>query len=182
MKPVAVAGLLALAACQQPATSNSNVSPTVNRNDTGVQPDAAFSTDSAALPAPELKGVTTTSGSWKLLESGSGDQAVFKLAGNSVAFSLRCDRKVRQIIFVRAGTDENGGTLQLIVADGAATFPAEEVSHGNIRAIDLVTDTFVTHVLAEAKGQIGVRIGHGTTFAMPSDPVIGLVIKRCAAP
>jgi hypothetical protein len=129
-----------------------------------------------------LQGVATAQGRWRFQVSADGDQAIFGTPGEPAAFTLRCDAAHGRMVFSRAAAGETGDTLQVIAADGAATFPAKADGHGRIRAGDFVRDTFLTQVLATAQGRIGVRVGDGRTLAMPSDPVIGQTIKRCAAP
>lgn len=185
MKRLAVAALLlTLGAChhEQPANEAAPAPVAANLADARRVPAAKGGAGSAALPAPELEGVATANGRWRFQVSAEGDQAVFGMPGEPAAFTLRCDAAARRMIFSRAAAGESGATLQIIGADGAATFAAEPDGHGRIKASDFVQDTFLTQVLAEAEGRIGVRIGSGRTLAMPSDPVIGQTIKRCAAP
>jgi hypothetical protein len=82
----------------------------------------------------------------------------------------------------RAADGHSAKTMQIVAADGAATFPTKPDGNGRLRASDFVTDTFLTQVLAEATGRIGVKLDNGPTLAMPADPVIGQTIRRCAAP
>jgi hypothetical protein len=180
----AVALLLALAACHpaQPANQAAPADATANLADARRVPAPDTGVGSAALPAPELDGVATASGRWRFQVSADGEQAIFGLPGQPAAFSMRCEAEARHMLFSRDAAGESGATLQIIAADGAATFAAKPDGHGRILASDFVQDTFLTQVLAEAKGRIGVRIGSGATLAMPSDPVIGQTIKRCAAP
>jgi hypothetical protein len=170
---------LGLAACsRQPAHNQATPSPTPSTAPT-IAVTAA--TGSAALPAPELAGIATARGSWKIQASGDGDQAVFGIDGHPSLFALRCDAGTRQIVFTRAASGAPK-TMQIVATDGAATFPAEPAGTGRVRASDFVTDTFLTQVLATASGRIGVKLDDGPTLAMPADPVIGQTIKRCAAP
>jgi len=181
----AVALLLVLAAChqrEQPANQAAPTNTTANLADARRVPAPDTGIGSAALPAPELEGVATASGRWRFQVSADGDQAIFGTPGEAAAFTLRCDADARRMIFSRAADGQSGTTLQIIAADGAATFPAKTDGHGRIVTSDFVVDTFLTQVLAEADGRIGVRIGAGPTLAMPSDPIVGQTIKRCAAP
>ena len=185
MKRLAVAALLVtLGAChhEQPANEAAPTPVAANLADVRRVPAAKGGAGSAALPAPELEGVATANGRWRFQVSADGDQAIFGTPGEPAAFTLRCDAAHGRMVFSRAAAGETGDTLQIIAADGAATFPAKADGHGRIRASDFVRDTFLTQVLAEAEGRIGVRIGAGPTLAMPSDPVIGQTIKRCPAP
>ena len=184
MKRLAVAALLlALAACHREQPANEAApADAANLADVRRIPAPANDAGSAALPAPELQGVATSQGRWRFQVSADGDQAIFGTPGEPAAFTLRCDAAHGRMVFSRAAAGETGDTLQIIAADGAATFPAKADGHGRIRASDFVRDTFLTRVLAEAEGRIGVRIGAGPTLAMPSDPVIGQTIKRCPAP
>ena len=179
-----VALLLALAAChgEQPANEAAPAAPIVNLADARRVPAPASGVGSAALPAPELENVSTAQGRWRFQVSADGDQAIFGMPGEAAAFTLRCDPAAGRMIFSRAAAGQSGATLQIIAADGAATFPAKADGHGRIRASDFIRDTFLTQVLAEAEGRIGVRIGSGPTLALPAAPVIGQTIKRCAAP
>ena len=177
--------LLALGACHQrdqPANQTAPAPTIANLADARRVPAPDTGIGSAALPAPELAGVATATGRWRFQVSGGGDQAVFGTPGQPAAFTIRCDAAARRLIFSRAATGEAGDTLQVIADDGAATFPAKADGHGRLVASDFVADTFLTQVLAKATGRIGVRIGAGATLAMPTDPVIGQTIKRCAAP
>jgi len=174
--------LAALAGCHRATPAGNEAQPAANLADARRIPAPDTGAGSAALPAPELEGVATASGRWRFQVSADGDQAIFGTPGQAADFSLRCDAGKRQMIFSRAAAGQAGKTLQIIAADGAATFPAKADGHGRIVASDFVVDTFLTQVLAEAEGRIGVRIGTGPTLAMPSDPVIGQTIKRCAAP
>lgn len=173
-------GLLAgLAACSRGPSGN-RATPTPTPTPTAVI-ETASANGSAALPAPELDGVVTASGQWRFQVSGNGEQAVFGDTGAASEFALRCDREARRIVFSRAASGGSGKTIQIVAADGAATFDATN-DGGRTRASDFVTDTFLTQVLAEATGRIGVKVGDGPTLAMPADPVIGQAIRRCAAP
>ena len=180
--------LLTLAACHQREQPANQASPANTTSESGNLADARrvpapdTGIGSAALPAPELDGVATASGRWRFQVSAGGDQAIFGTPGETAAFTMRCDANKRRMIFSRAAAGQAGTTLQIVADDGAATFPAKADGHGRIVASDFIVDTFLTQVLAEAKGRIGVRIGAGSTLAMPSDPVIGQTIKRCAAP
>ena len=183
MKRLAAAVLLAaLAACHAEQPANQATPATANLADARRAPAPDVGAGSATLPTPELDGVATASGRWRFQVSAGGDQAIFGTPGEPAAFTLRCDAAARRVIFSRAADGESGTTLQIVAASGAATFPATLDGHGRIKADDFVQDTFLTQVLATAKGRIGVRIGAGRTLAMPSDPVIGQTIKRCAAP
>jgi hypothetical protein len=86
------------------------------------------------------------------------------------------------MVFTRAASGGTGNTMQIVAADGAATFFTEPGAAGRVQASDAVADTFLTEVLAKAKDRIGVKIGGGATLAMPVDPVIRQTILRCAAP
>jgi len=177
--------LLALAAChheQQPANEAAPDVPVANLADARRVPAPESGVGSAALPAPELAGVETAQGRWRFQVSAEGDQAIFGTPGQAAAFAMRCDIEKGRMVFSRAAAGQQGDTLQIIASDGAATFPAETDGHGRIRTEDFVRDTFLTQVLAQAEGRIGVRIGSGRTLAMPADPIIGQTIKRCAAP
>lgn len=180
----AAALLLTLATCHpaQPTNQAAPTSTTANLADARRAPVPDTGVGSAALPAPELDGVATANGRWRFQVSAEGDQAIFGLPGQPAAFAMRCEAEARRMIFSRAAASESGTTLQIIATDGAATLAAKPDGHGRIQASDFAHDTFLTQVLAEAKGRIGVRIGAGATLAMPSDPVIGQTIKRCAAP
>jgi len=175
--------LIALAGChREPPANEAEPADAANLADARRIPAPANDVGSAALPAPELQGMATAQGRWRFQVSADGDQAIFGTPGEPAAFTLRCDAAHGRMVFSRAAAGEMGDTLQVIAADGAATFPAKADGHGRIRASDFVRDTFLTQVLATAQGRIGVRIGDGRTLAMPSDPVIGQTIKRCAAP
>lgn len=180
--------LLTLAACHQREQPANQAAPANTISERGNLADARrvpapdTGIGSAALPAPELDGVATASGRWRFQVSAAGDQAIFGIPGKAAAFTMRCDAGGRRMIFSRATARQPGKTLQIVADDGAATFPAEPDGHGRIVASDFIADTFLTQVLADAEGRIGVRIGGGTTLAMPTDPVIGQTIKRCAAP
>jgi hypothetical protein len=175
--------LIALAGCHRGQPANEAAPADVaNLADARRIPAPANDVGSAALPAPELQGVATAQGRGRFQISADGDQAIFGMPGEAAAFTLRCDAARGRMVFSRAAAGEAGDTLQIIAADGAATFPAKADGHGRIRASDFVRDTFLTQVLAKAEGRIGVRIGAGRTLAMPSDAVIGQTIKRCAAP
>ena len=186
MKRFATAALLlTLAAChreRQPANETAPAAPAANLADARRVPAPESGVGSAALPAPELDGAAMAEGHWRFQVSADGDQAIFGTPGEAAAFTLRCDAGAGRMVFSRAAAGQSGGTLQIIASDGAATFPAKADGHGRIRASDFIRDTFLTQVLAEAEGRIGVRIGSGPTLAMPADPVIGQTIKRCAAP
>ena len=145
-------------------------------------PSATSATGSAALPTPELEGVATTSGTWRFQVSADGDQAVFGEPKAPSLFAMRCNDKTRRMIFSRAGQGAAAKTMQIVAADGAATFFIESTTGNRVQASDPVSDTFLTQVLADAKDRIGVRIDQGTTLAMPVDPVIRQTILRCAAP
>jgi hypothetical protein len=175
--------LIALAACHRGQPANEAApADAANLADARRIPAPADGVGSAALPAPELQGVATAQGRWRFQVSADGAQAIFGVPGEPAAFTLRCDAAHGVMVFSRAAAGEAGDTLQIIAADGAATFPAKADGHGRIRASDFVRDTFLTQVLAAAEGRIGVRIGGGPTLAMPSAPVIGQTIRRCAAP
>lgn len=168
-----------LAACsRQSATNEANPAP----SPAPAIPAATSDKGSAALPTPELDGVATAPGRWRFQVSANGDQAVFGAPGQPSQFALRCDKEGRQIIFTRAADGHSAKTMQIVAADGAATFPTKPDGNGRLRASDFVTDTFLTQVLAEATGRIGVKLDNGPTLAMPADPVIGQTIRRCAAP
>ncbi|MGN6374034.1 MAG: hypothetical protein ACTHMG_00605 [Sphingomonas sp.] len=178
----AIVALTALAACsRQPAVNQATPTPTPTPTPPPT-PAATSAQGSAALPAPELGGVTTAPGGWRFQVSGAGDQAVFGVAGQPSQFALRCDAEHRRIVFSRAASGGSGGTMQIVATDGAATFNAAPDAQGRLIASDQVTDTFLTQVLAEAADRIGVKIGDNPTLAMPADPVIGQTIRRCAAP
>lgn len=176
--------LLTLAAChrEQPTNQTEPAAPMANLADARRVPAPSSGIGSAALPAPELQGVTTAKGRWRFQVSADGAQAIFGAPGEAAEFTLRCDSGAGRVVFSRAAAGQSGDTLQIVASDGAATFPAKTDGHGRIRASDFVHDTFLTQVLAEAQDRIGVRIGSGPTLAMPADPVIGQTIKRCAAP
>jgi hypothetical protein len=176
--------LVALAAChRQPAANQATrAAPVVNLSDARRVPAPASGVGSAALPAPELDGVATAAGNWRFQVSADGDQAVFGSAGQPSEFAMRCDAAARRMVFTRVASAGTGKTMQIVAADGAATFYVEPGAAGRIQASDPAMDTFLTDVLAGAKDRIGVKIGSGVTFAMPVDPVIAQTIKRCAAP
>ena len=175
-----VALLVGLAACsRQGAHHQAAPSPTPTPAPTIA---ATSASGTAALPAPELEGVATAPGHWTIQTSGNGDQAVFGVDGQPAQFALRCDARGRQIVFSRAAPTGTAKSMQIVAADGAATFPAEPGDPGRVQASDFVTDTFLTQVLAAATGRIGVKLDGGPTLAMPADPVIGQTIRRCAAP
>jgi len=179
-----LAALAALGACHRssPGDNKTAESAAANLVDARRVPAPDSGIGSAALPAPELDGVATASGRWRFQVSADGDQAIFGTPGQSADFTMRCDAAGRRMLFSRAAGGQAGSTLQIVADDGAATFPAKPDGHGRIVAADFIVDTFLTQVLAEAKGRIGVRIGSGPTLAMPADPVIGQTIRRCAAP
>ncbi|HEU4959178.1 MAG TPA: hypothetical protein VFT56_02120 [Sphingomonas sp.] len=182
-RAAALAGLAALAACHRAPPANTQAEPAAaNLADVRRIPAPATGVGSAALPAPELAGVATAPGRWRFQVSADGAQAVFGAPGRPAEFALRCDADARRMIFTRAASGGSGATLEIVAETGAATFDAAPDGHGRTRASDFVTDTFLTQVLAEAKGRIGVRVGAGKTLAMPADPAIGDVIRRCAAP
>lgn len=178
----AVAALAMLGACSRGPAHRQTPSSPAPTPAAPATPAATAATGSAALPAPELAGVATAAGGWTVQQSGDGDQAVFGIAGQPPQFALRCDAKARQIVFTRAAAGPPAKSMQIVAADGAATFPAEPTGDRRARASDFVTDTFLTQVLAEATGRIGVKLDSGPTLAMPADPVIGQTIRRCAAP
>ncbi|HVI97607.1 MAG TPA: hypothetical protein VM657_00920 [Sphingomonas sp.] len=181
----AVLLLAALAACQRHEESNTEMpvpAPGGNLEDALRVPAPTANIGSAALPAPELEGVATAQGSWRFQVSAKGDQAVFGDAGEASEFAMRCDAGTRRMVFTRAASGGTGATMQIVAANGAATFYTEPGPAGRTQASDPATDTFLTDVLATAKDRIGVRIGNGPTLAMPVDPVIRQTILRCAAP
>lgn len=184
MKQLAVLAVLALlAACHRaPPVANQAEPATANLADARRIPAPDTGVGSAALPAPELAGVKTAAGRWRFQVSADGDQAVFGDDGQPSEFAMRCDAAARRMIFTRAASGGSGRTMQIVAADGAATFDAKTIANGRTQASDFIVDTFLTEVLAETKDRIGVKIGTGPTFAMPVDPVIGQTIRRCAAP
>ncbi|TPG43425.1 hypothetical protein EAH79_06550 [Sphingomonas koreensis] len=177
---------LAIGACHRAPTMTDTATPTptptAGLSDTRRAPAPSSVTGSAALPTPELDGVATAAGTWRFQVSADGDQAVFGDAGEPSEFAMRCDADARRMVFTRAAADGSGATMQIVAADGAATLDASPTAEGRTRATDVVTDTFLTDVLADAQGRIGVKVGGGPTLAMPVDPVIGQTIRRCAAP
>ena len=176
-----LAGLAALAACHRAPPANNQAEPAaVNLADARRIPASDSGVGSAALPAPELAGAKTEPGRWQL--SADGIEAAFGVPGKPPEFALRCDAEARRMVFTRAASGGRGNTLQIVATTGAATFDAASDGHGGTRASDFVTDTFLTQVLAETKDRIGVSVGGGATLAMPADPAIGKVIRRCAAP
>ncbi len=182
---MAVVLLAGLAACQQHEESNTEMpvpGPSGNLQDAHRVPAPSADVGSAALPAPELDGVATAVGHWRFQVSARGDQAVFGDAGEASEFAMRCDAETRRMVFTRAASGGTGATMQIIAANGAATFYTEPGPAGRVQASDPATDTFLTDVLATAKDRIGVRVGDGPTLAMPIDPVIRQTILRCAAP
>ncbi|RIA35454.1 hypothetical protein DFR49_4231 [Hephaestia caeni] len=184
-RALAVLLLAGLVACQRHETSNTDMpvpEPTGNLRDAQRVPAPSADIGSAALPAPELEGAATAAGHWRFQVSAKGDQAVFGDAGEASEFAMRCDAEARRMVFTRAASGGSGATMQIIAANGAATFYTEPGPAGRTQASDPATDTFLTDVLATAKDRIGVRIGGGPTLAMPVDPVIRQTILRCAAP
>ena len=182
---VAVALLAGLAGCEQHEQSNTIVpapTPSASLGDADRVPAPTANVGTAALPTPELDGVATAKGTWRFQVSADGDQAVFGDAGEASEFAMRCDPATRRMVFTRAASGGSGGTMQIVAANGAATFYTEPGSAGRIQASDPATDTFLTDVLATAKDRIGVSVGNGPTLAMPVDPVIRQTILRCAAP
>ncbi|MCM8731779.1 hypothetical protein ACFO8O_12490 [Hephaestia sp. GCM10023244] len=182
---IAVAMLAGLGACQQHAPSNTEMpvpEASGNLQDAHRVPAPSADVGSAALPAPELEGVAVAAGQWRFQVSAKGDQAVFGDAGEASEFAMRCDPETRRMVFTRAASGGTGATMQIIAANGAATFYTEPGPGGRTQASNPATDTFLTDVLATAKDRIGVRIGGGPTLAMPIDPVIRQTILRCAAP
>lgn len=175
-----------LAGCHRAPSAGNQATPaptpSVNLSDARRVPAASSGVGSAALPAPELAGVATATGSWRFQVSAGGDQAVFGDTGQPSEFAMRCDADARRMVFTRAASGGTGNTMQIVAADGAATFFTEPGAAGRVQASDAVADTFLTEVLAKAKDRIGVKVGGGATLAMPVDPVIRQTILRCAAP
>ena len=182
---IAVALLAGLAGCEQHEGSNTTVpvpAPSSDLKDADRIPAPTANVGTAALPTPELDGVTTAQGAWRFQVSADGDQAVFGDAGEASEFAMRCDPETQRVIFTRAASGGSGATMQIVASNGAATFYTQPGANGRTRASDPATDTFLTDVLAEAKGRIGVKVGDNPTFAMPVDPVIRQTILRCAEP
>lgn len=182
---IAAAFLAALAGCEQHEESNTTIPvppPSANLQDADRIPSPTADIGTAALPTPELDGVATAEGTWRFQVSADGDQAVFGDAGEVSEFAMRCDPETRRMIFTRAASGGNAATMQIVASNGAATFYTEPGANGRTRASDPATDTFLTEVLAEAKGRIGVKVGNNPTFAMPVDPVIRQTILRCVRP
>jgi hypothetical protein len=182
---IAVALLAALAGCEQHDESNTTIpvpAPSADLQDADRIPASTANVGTAALPTPELDGVGTAQGTWRFQVSADGDQAVFGDAGEASEFAMRCDPETRRMIFTRAASGGSGATMQIVASNGAATFYTQPAANGRTRASDPATDTFLTEVLAEAKGRVGVKVGNNPTFAMPVDPVIRQTILRCAEP
>jgi hypothetical protein len=178
-RSVALLALIGLAACSRQPARQSTPTPTPTPSPAPTIA-ATAANGSAALPAPELDGVATAAGAWRFQVSAQGDQAVFGVPGQPSQFAIRCDASARRLVFSRAVS--SGTSMAVVADDGAATFPAKPDGHGRVQASDFVTDTFLTQVLADAKGRIGVKLDNGPTLAMPSSEVIGQTIRRCAAP
>lgn len=182
---LALALLAGAAACsRQPAATNQSV-PAPTPAATVLPhpiPSATSATGSAALPTPELDGVATATGTWRFQVSADGDQAVFGDPKAPSLFAMRCNDASRRMIFSRAGQGTGAKTMQIVAADGAATFYIESTTGGRVQASDAIADTFLTQVLAQAKDRIGVRVDSGPTLAMPVAPEIRQTILRCAAP
>src|SRR3546814_13274155 len=94
---------------------------------------------------------------------------------------MRCDADTQRMVFTRAASGGTGATMQIIAANGAATFYTEPGPAGRVQASDPATDTFLTDVLATAKDRIGVRIGGGPTLAMPVRSEERRVGKECVS-
>src|SRR3546814_14744831 len=85
-----------------------------------------------------------------------GDQAVFGDAGEASEFAMRCDADTQRMVFTRAASGGTGATMQIIAANGAATFYTEPGPAGRVQACGPATDTFLTGVMAPAKDRLGV--------------------------
>lgn len=176
MAAIALAGL---AACSREQGEKNEAAPRPTA--THPVPQSTSTTGTAELPAPELEGTAIASGSWRFQVSADGDQAVFGDAGQPSEFSIRCDPGTGRIVFSRAGP-AGKGMMHVVAREGAAAFTTRAGAAGRIEATDSATDTFLANVLADATDRIGVKIGDAPTFAMPTDPVIGQTIRRCAVP
>jgi hypothetical protein len=173
----------ATACSRQPTTSRSTPTPRPTASASlHPVPAATSATGSAALPTPELDGVATAQGTWRFQVSADGDQAVFGDPQAPSLFAMRCNDKTRRMIFSRAGQGAGAKTMQIVAADGAATFYIESTTRDRVQASDAISDTFLTQVLAQAKDRIGVRIDSGPTLVMPVASEIRQTILRCAAP
>ncbi|OYY75629.1 MAG: hypothetical protein B7Y43_18790 [Sphingomonas sp. 28-62-20] len=178
---LAAALLVALAGCSPPAPSASDTATT--ENDTAAVsiagPDNAIG--AATLPTPELDGVATAPGRWRLDAAPAGDAALFGAAAGGPAFALRCDRAARRMLFVLAGS-EHEGMLRIVTTTGAAAFPARPRRFApGVVASTALDDPFLGEVLAPATGRIGVKLGQARTLAMPADTMVAAVIKECRA-
>jgi hypothetical protein len=134
---IAVALLAGLAGCEQHEPSNTAVpapAPTANLHDADRIPAPTENVGTAALPTPELEGVATAEGTWRFQVSADGDQAVFGDSGEASEFAMRCDPETRRMIFTRAASGGSGATMQIVAANGAATFYTQAGANGRTRA------------------------------------------------
>ncbi len=182
---------LLLAACHQPPQADPKAEPqgAAAANDGDLADDPMRTTiagpdrpvAAGTLPTPELDGVATAPGRWRIDRATTGDAALFGDGAKGPGFGIRCDRAAGRLLFVRAGTS-NAGMLRIITSTGAAGFPAapRHFAPGVIASVP-IGDPFLTNVLAGATGRIGVKLGTAPTFAVPADTVIGRVIGECVA-
>lgn len=136
----------------------------------------------AALPTPELDGVASAAGHWRLDTNTDGQTAAFVDRAGVAQFAIRCDRAARRIIFVRASGGGISGMVKIITGSGAASYVAKgrRFAPGVLASVP-INDSFITTSLAEARGRIGVVMAGTPTLAMVADHSIGAVINSCSA-
>ena len=133
-----------------------------------------------ALPTPELDGVVTAAGGWRLDRDAIGPGAIFSGPGDRPIFAMRCDRRHGVLIFTLAGASGSGGRLKIVTGSGAASYAAQPRSYApGVMAQAPITDSFVHDALARASGRIGVKLDGAPTVAMPADPALSAVVMGC---
>lgn len=180
MKLVRLAVLVALAGCSPDAPPAPEASTNQIEAVTIPGPDAQVAAGS--LPTPELDGVATTPGRWRRDRGPTGDAVIFADRGGRTLFGMRCARAKQRWLFVRAGNSGGAGSMKIVTASGAASYPVLPRAFApGVIAAAAIDDPFIATSLAQATGRIGVMLSGGAVLAMPADAVIGDVVRDCMA-
>lgn len=178
MKPIWLAVLIALAGCSPDKAPKA----ATNQIDAVTIPGPDAQVAAGSLPTPELDGVATTPGRWRRDRGPTGDAVIFADRGGRTLFGMRCARAKQRWLFVRAGEMGDAGSMKIVTASGAASYPVLPRAFApGVMAVAAIDDTFIATALAQATGRIGVLLGGGAVLAMPADAVIGDVVKDCMA-
>jgi hypothetical protein len=126
---------------------------------------------------PDWRDWPVTPGDWRYQPGPAGSASLFRVAGQAVVFTIRCDRGQRAILLDVGGAVAAGATMAITTTEDNASYPVQPIANGGAARLS-ATDPFLDK-MAFSRGRFLIAVTGLPRLVIPSWPEFARVVEDC---